>query len=49
MEGYEEKEIKSGDVRYDEERDGVWVGGDIFLPRNVVLWAFIALEDEVKK
>ena len=49
MEGYEEKEIKSDDVRCDEERDGVWVGSDILLPRNVVVWAFQALAEGDEK
>jgi len=47
--GYEEKGITAEDVRYDEKLDGVWISDDVFLPRNVAVWAFQALASGEKK
>jgi len=43
MDGYQSQTVKEGDIRYDHQHSGVWVGDDIFLPHNVVVWAFQAL------
>jgi len=43
LDGYESQTVKEGDIRYDNQRNGIWVGDDIFLPHNVVVWAFQAL------
>ena len=41
--GMAEHGVEVKDVSYDKKRDGVWVKNQVFLPRNVVIWAFRAL------
>lgn len=48
MEGFSEREIRKEDVKPDKEKDGVWIGSEVFLPRNVVIWAVQALASEKK-
>lgn len=43
---YRESETKQEDVTCDAERDGVWIKDEVFLPRNVVVWAFRELAQE---
>lgn len=45
--GYDQFEVKA--MAYDPERDGVWIDNQVFLPRNVIIWAIGLLSGEPPK
>ena len=46
FDGYSSEHINFDRIRYDPERDGVWIGDVAFLPRAVVIRAVSALTSE---
>lgn len=48
--GMHTEAVDLGAVKWDKSRQGVWVGGLVFLPRNVVVKAFqeVAGHEEMK-